>query len=308
MGVGVQARREAGRSGVAPSTVVLGEWLDTWLSRHDGAPRTIEAYEGLFRLHVKPVLGSVPLADLTREEIDGFLRTLKLAHHTKTTVKSLIKKSLADAVDEGLIATSPAATLKKLPRDRNAERAKAEREMWSYLWSVDEWRLFLKAAERSPFLPVFKLLLATGARLGEVMALHWSDVDLDAGIVSITKSRGSAGIGLTKTGKARRVSIDTATVEMLRGLHRTGELVFPLQPGAATNAFVRLVKESGLRHMRLHDLRHLHATTLLSNGVPVTVVSKRLGHASTRMTLDTYSHVIPGQDEAAADTMAAAFA
>jgi integrase len=88
----------------------------------------------------------------------------------------------------------------------------------------------------------------------------------------------------------------------------TRGLIFPLHPRSATNAWVKLVKQAGLRHMKLHGLRHMHATTLLSAGVPVTVVSKRLGHANVSMTLDTYSHVIPGQDEAAADVMGSAFA
>lgn len=248
------------------------------------------------------------LADLTRDQIDGFLRTLRLAHHTKTTVKSLIRKALNEAVEEGLITVSPAATLRKLARDREAEQAKAERELFDYLWTVGEWKTFLSVCEGSPFKPVFRLLLATGARLGEVMALRWTDVDLEAGTVSITKSRGKHGTGTTKTVKPRRVKIDSATVDMLSELPRTGDLIFTAKPGAATNAFVRLVKASGLPHMRLHDLRHLHATTLLAAGVPVKVVSQRLGHASVSMTLNVYAHVIPGQDEAAADTWASVFA
>jgi integrase len=158
--------------------------------------------------------------------------------------------------------------------------------------------------------------------------LWWSDVDLQAGTVAVRQSLEETKSGLCfkppKTQKGRRlIPLPTLTVEQLR-LHRRQQaedrlkigpdyqdhgLVFaqpdgqPSKPSGLTNGFITLLARAGLPRMRFHDLRHGHATHILREGVHPKVVSERLGHSTVGITLDTYSHVLPGLREDAARKM-----
>ena len=173
------------------------------------------------------------------------------------------------------------------------------------------------------------LLVTTGMRRGEVLALRWADVDLDARRLAIRRTTVIVGYEpeqsdpKTKAGR-RVVALDERTVSALRNhrddqererkaagplWHRTG-LVFAREDGSAIHPqrfskwFTRHARRAGLPPIRLHDVRHSYATAALSAGVPAKVVSSRLGHASVGITLDTYSHVLPSFDEQAATTVA----
>jgi len=184
----------------------------------------------------------------------------------------------------------------------------------------------------------WRLLASTGMRRGEVLALRWRDVDLDAGrlavrrSVVVVKDKGAGQRlveGPTKTRQARVVDLDAGTVAALRayravrgglaldlvretalvlsnldGAHRHPERFSRRFAGQLAGARTAL-GEDGLPVIRLHDLRHTHATLLLADGVPVKVVSERLGHASATITLTVYQHVHPGMGREAADRFAA---
>jgi integrase len=172
--------------------------------------------------------------------------------------------------------------------------------------------------------------VATGARRGEVCGLRWSDVDDDmASTVTIRRSVASVAGGTvvkeTKTRAARRIAVDPETMEALaQRRNRAEELaeacrmpfksdgfVFtsdpdgsrPLHPDTITGGFQRLRQRAGLDGVRLHDLRHLHATQLLAAGVPVRTVSGRLGHANAATTLNVYGHFLEASDRQAADVI-----
>ena len=165
-------------------------------------------------------------------------------------------------------------------------------------------------------------------RRGEILGLRWGDVDLDAGRLSVSRSLVSVGYevhetrGKTRTAR-RTIDLDPRTVEVLRAWrsHRSLEsssfdggdaeaYVFarpdgtPIHPHLLSDAFKKLVTRSGLPRIRLHDLRHTHATLLLKAGVPIKVVSERLGHATPGFTMATYQHVLPGMQAEAARTFA----
>ena len=169
----------------------------------------------------------------------------------------------------------------------------------------------------------------TGMRRGEAIGLRWSDVDLEAGRIAVRRALvpndREVFVSEPKTVKGRRViAIDQGTVEVLKGqaarqLEEQGKwdeawvetgLVFTqengaaLDPEAVTRYFRRAVKESMLPPIRLHDLRHTHATLALQAGIHPKVVSERLGHATVSITLDTYSHAIPAMQEEAAALIA----
>jgi integrase len=168
-------------------------------------------------------------------------------------------------------------------------------------------------------LPVL-LAVTTGMRRGEILGLRWQDVDLDGGVVTVQQALEETRAGVRwkqpKTARGRRlVTLPTVAVEALRRYREQRELAGPTRPeGLAvtcgdghpwrpdefTRAFARAVRRAGLGPMRFHDLRHTHATLLLRQGVHPKIVSERLGHSTVGITLDTYSHVLPGMQEEAA--------
>jgi integrase len=187
-----------------------------------------------------------------------------------------------------------------------------------------------RAAGEAPELACFLVLAAaTGARRSELVALRWTDVDLDGGTVSISRGVVFGPDGLvekgTKTHTARRVALDERTLRAVaehrdrmreraafcRVPLRDDAFVFsnaadcsePWFPDSVSRAFKRLCAAEGLRDVRLHDLRHFVATQLLSAGVDVRTVAGRLGHRNAATTLNVYAHFLQQADRAAADVI-----
>jgi integrase len=218
--------------------------------------------------------------------------------------------------------------------DRNpvtaADRPRASRKEMR-TWTADELGGFLDGAREHRFAPLFTVLATTGLRRGEALGLRWSDVDLDEGRLAVRQTllavNNHVQFGEPKTHRSRRtVDLDAATVAVLKahpkseleeragaglGRPRADGLIFtdeqgdPLHPNVVSRMFGKLVREVHLPIIRLHDLRHTHATLSLQAGVHVKIVSERLGHSSVTITLDTYSHAIPGLQRDAAERVAA---
>ncbi|HUG46904.1 MAG TPA: site-specific integrase [Candidatus Limnocylindria bacterium] len=184
----------------------------------------------------------------------------------------------------------------------------------------------MAAADATPIGSLVRMAILTGMRRGELLGLRWRDVDLAAGVAHVQQTaQRISGRGWVyrqpKTRLSRRaVALSPATVGMLSG-HRKAQLearllagsawqdldlVFtsafgtPLEPGTVARTWRRVLAAAGVGHVRWHDLRHAHATLMLASGVHPKVVSERLGHASVGITLDTYSHVLPGLQATAA--------
>ena len=176
---------------------------------------------------------------------------------------------------------------------------------------------------------LYVLALNTGMRQGELLALKWDDVDLERGVLrvrrTLTREGGSYAFGEPKTKKSRRtIRLTTGAVQLLRdhlsrqleemerigSLYQPGGLIFATEAGTIINpsnlrnrSFKPLLRRAGLRQVRFHDLRHTCATLLLSKNINPKVVSEMLGHASVRITLDTYSHLMPDMQETAANAL-----
>ena len=185
----------------------------------------------------------------------------------------------------------------------------------------------MRTAEGSPYRDVFALLFETGMRRSEALAVRWPAVDLEQGNLDVRKGlHRIKGLGLveldTKTERSRRrIALSEHAVELLRQVHgtqlaRAAEFDLPLDPagfvfsradgrpfdpGYVTRDFARVVKAAGLPHARLHDARHAAASHMLAAGAPLAVVSERLGHADTSITLKVYAHAVPGQQREAAE-------
>ncbi len=230
--------------------------------------------------------------------------------------KRYVKEAFVAAVEEyELLTINPAANL-KLPQSPKSG---------GDVWTVQETKKFMEAVAENQLHSLFVFLFATGARRGEALALLWDDIDLDKGTVSINKAaqwvKGQRLIGPTKTGANRSIPIDPPTIKTLKS-HRAklaGEkigsvhwqennLVFchsdgsPLRPDYPYGVFKRYSQRAGVRPIRLHDIRHTHATWLLEAGEQLHVVSERLGHADTSTTARIYAHVTVRQRQEAADT------
>jgi len=320
----------------APPALMVATYLDVWLAerRLSGTIRetTATAYSVVIRSHLVPRLGGIALVRLGREHIAACYRDLRTAGRADGDMSGLspksvynvhlvLRKALADAVDQGLLAVNPAARAMSAPLRSATMRT----------WTGEEAAQFLAATMGLLDAALYRLALATGMRRGEVLGLRWRDLDMETSSLSVSQQLVRVG-GAVRTGppktaaSRRRIALDADTVETLRAHRRsqaaerlqTGrgqsadDLVFsrpdggPRDPDVVSHAFRRLVMAAGLPGIRFHDLRHTHASLLLARGTNPKVVQERLGHASVAITLDLYSHVIPDlQTEAAAQIGAA---
>lgn len=330
---------------VAPSKLTLGVYLqDTWLPALRLKPSTEASYRKNVRLHLVPHLGALPLAGITGQRLTALYRKLEtegradgeggLSARTVRYVHTILHRALRDAVEDDLLAVNPA------DRAKPPTSAQAKAPELRY-WTAEQLRRFLdwSTADEDELFVAWQLLAMTGMRRGEVLGLQWGDVDFTGGRVAIRRSAvlvrqhgegETIEIGPPKSGRARVVDIDPATVAVLKArraalasielrMAREDAPVLPTHTGAVrhperfSRTFLARVQRCGRAlgdgappAIRLHDLRHTHATILLSRGVHPKVVQERLGHATISITLDTYSHVIPTMQKAAADQIAAA--
>jgi integrase len=274
---------------------------------------------------IKGRVGAVPLQSLAPLEIENLYKELlatggaegrALSPKTVRNTHIVLRKALADAERLGLVVRNAAAVAKPpVPAKRKHTT-----------WSADELARFLGSIERERLAAAFILLATTGMRRGEALGLRWSDVDLKAGRLSIVQTVTTVSDKIVITppktaGSRRSVSLDPETVAVLRDHRRRqneerlkagelwvgeGDLVFtdeigqPVHPSALSRLFASRVRRAGLPVIRLHDLRHTYATVALGAGVHPKIVSERLGHATTAVTLDLYSHVTPTIDADAA--------
>ncbi len=312
--------------------ITVADYLKHWLAAYaepNTAPRTYARYEEIVRVHLVPALGRYNLSRLRPAQIQSYyaaalksgradrrggLSAQTVVHHHR-----VFREALQQAVKWQILARNPADAVTP-PRP-------VRREM-RFLNPKDIGRL-LDACEDGDLRTLIFVALATGLREGELLALRWSDVDLKAGHLQVVRTihyLGKDGLtfGEPKTRRSRRrVSLSKETARVLT-LHRTrqlerrlllgnayaeGDLVFaseagrPIRPYTIAPRFGRVVRAARLEHMRFHDLRHTSASLLLAAGIHPKVVSERLGHSTVNLTLDTYSHVLPGLQEQAAQSM-----
>jgi len=252
-------------------------------------------------------------------------KVVPLSATTVRRVRATLHKALADAVEQRLIPYNPADAVRAPKVERDADDAG---EMKA--WTREELDTFLVSCASDRLYPMWRLAAWTGMRRGEVAGLVWRDVDLNAGTITVQRARvtvKSAEVRESKpktaTGR-RNVDLDEETRSALEAWQDRqkaerkewpGEwpahgLVFTLEDGSALHPdylsrwFHSLSKKAKLPEIRLHDLRHTHATLLLAAGVPVKVVSERLGHSTQAFTMTVYQHVLPGMQREAVQLVA----
>ncbi len=313
---------------VPPSPVTLGEWLDLWLAGHAGQikPSTEASYRSKIDLYLKPTVGAERLQSLSPARLSALFRRLSeaggkggrpLSARSVQYVRAILRKALADAVVDRVLEVNPAIGSKAVRSDGKPKHI---------TWTAEQQAAFVSATESERWAIIWLLALATGMRRGELCGLRWSDVDLDGAVVavnsSVTQIGGKRVASTPKNHERRKVAIDQRTRDALKvwrkfqaaerlewgpayvdteGLLFTWQNGAPVMPDYLTKEFTKAITRAGagLPRMTLHGTRHTHATTLLREGVPVHVVSKRLGHKDPSVTLNVYADAIPEDDDRA---------
>jgi integrase len=309
--------------------MTVGEYLRQWLQSYVNSnvgPRTRERYEEIIIAHLIPALGSIPLIALRSQHIqtyygkalqsgrrdgNGGLSAQTVQHHHRA-----LYEALKHAVKHGTLMRNVAEAVDP-PRPEHKEMVTLAPEHVNKL---------LDAVRDTSYYDLFYTAIYTGIRRSELLALRWSHIDLDLANLSVVETLHQLHnrefvFRQPKRKKGRRLVALPPSLALLLRDHKAkqeldrmllgkpllpNDLVFsnpdgsPLQPDGITKAFTRITQSIGLSGVRFHDLRHTHATLMLWQGIHPKIVSERLGHTSIAITLDTYSHVLPGLQEAAA--------
>ena len=319
---------------VSPTSLTFEAWVrDTWLPTVKSQLKvsTWDSYRRNLELHVLPRIGNRQLQQLTAPMLNALYAELLvdgrrhgaggLGAKTVRYIHTTIHKVLSDAVDADLVPRNVAAKAKP-PRPQRVAAVEMR------FWSAPELAQFLGGVAGTRLEAAWRLAAMTGMRRGEVLGLRWRDIDLDSARLSVRRALVSVAYAIVestpKTHQARVIDLDPATVVVLRAHrerqetersewgpnYRERDLVFcqenglPIHPDSFTQRFDREVRCSALPRIRLHDLRHTHASIALQAGVPVKVISERLGHESPAFTMKQYAHVIPGMQAEAANIVA----
>jgi integrase len=305
---------------VDPSRMTVAAFLERWIEHMDGqvSPRSHERYAELCRKNLAPLVGGLMLTKLQPAHISAaYAKALAsgrrdgsggLSARTVTHMHRVLREALQQAVGWQLLARNPADAVKP---------PKVERALMRTYDLAQTAELITAMRGTRFFVPVLLAVLC-GLRRGEIAALRWGQIDLTTGQLSVTQSAEQTRVGVRykepKSGRPRTVALSETVIEELRAYRikqaqellrlglRVTETTFvctredgqPLRPHTLTHDWERKLSKTALPRIRFHDLRHAHATHLLSSGVHPKVASERLGHSKVGITLDLYSHVLPG--------------
>ena len=312
---------------IAPGRVTLGDFLRRWLedtARPSVRPSTYERYRQIVQLHLIPALGNRPLERVSPTDLQALYAVKEREGQAAASIIKIhrvVHRALEDALRFGLVSRNTADAVRP-PRPPH-------REMTTF--SPAEARQFLDTARGDPLEALFVLAVTTGARQGELLALKWADVDLDAGRLQVRRTlyrvnRNRLVESEPKSARSRRsIALTPGAVQAL-SRHRQRQIAYRLETihweendlvfadelgrhldrfNFVKRSFQPLLERAGLPRVRFHDLRHTAATLLLGQGVHPKIVSEMLGHSSVTLTLDLYSHVTPTMQEQAAERMEA---
>ncbi len=312
--------------------LVLGEVFDTWLTvvvKNTAKPSTYERYEGIYRLYIKPSpLYSIKLKAMRGIEIQRYYNDLLDSGKSVSIIKNLnklLKSFFNYCVAEGYILKNYCVG-KSITIPENNSVNEDEEEGPISAFTLDEQSKFIDAVKKHRLKTLFLMDLGTGLRLGELIALKWSDIDFNACSVSIKRT--IKGVTLIngdkrkyalieqppKTKKSiRTIPIPSNIIPLLKehqeaqnkeiaaacDLYTENNYVFctelglPIDPRNLRRAYERLLKHADIEHKRFHDLRHTYATRLFEKDVPLKTVQMLLGHSNISITANIYTHVMP---------------
>ena len=303
----------------------VAQWCQLWYENYckpTVKENTAEYYRNYIEHHIVPAIGDIKLSQLTTMDLQRFYNRVKkggrvkrydgmkdrsLSARTVRGLHAMLHLCLEQAVQERLIPYDPANGCRLPPKEKKEMQILPPEKLGAYL----------RAAEDHGVLPMFYLELTTGIRRGELVALLWTDLDVKAQTLSISKSagrfKGEVRVAPPKTANSvRTICLPRETVELLvqeHEKHPSNPYLFPSPvtgrmygPDCVSRLHKTLLKKAGItENVRFHDLRHTFATLAIQSGVDAKTVSSILGHYSAGFTLDTYTHVTGDMQREAAD-------
>ena len=274
-------------------------WQETYDS-HQSRPTTYAAHNYVFKNHILPGLGDIPLSELTSEMVGEFLEERRrfgnhrpgssgLGEETMRHIHRLLQQCLDQAIRDGLLTENPA----KAFRYRKSTTVKAN------IMTPLEMEDYLDAAEQLGYLPMFMLALTTGLRQGELIALKWSDLDIESRTLTIAENRAVVRRELVEYGsQTRSIRLTPEVVDLLimeHSKHPSSPLMFmhpatqrPYSPQMVRRMHDEIIKEAGIDHIRYVDLRHTCAILALKNGMDTKELAQMLGHYRPTITRQNY--------------------
>lgn len=304
---------------------LFGEYADLWLkdyARLVCKTSTLDGYLSVLRQHLRPKFTSRPLNEIKRSDIKSLINNLIVKGLKRSTVRnalSILRGIFNQAIEDGLLESNPAASLGRFTRTAKASEVKG------VALTPEEIKKLLDTAQRvrPEHFPIFLLAVKAGLRRGELVALQWGDIEFGKDendrnrFIVVQHNFVRREHTSTKSKKARRVDMSRGLRRVLLKLYDarleagalegksdlSKELVFSSPDGRILDPdnfyhrhFIPVLKESGIRKVRLHDLRHTFGSLLIQRGASIVYVKEQMGHSSIRVTVDTYAHLIPGAD------------
>lgn len=313
---------------ISPSKMTLAEWLVEWLNsaiKPHKRLRTYETYFSVITQRLAPALGHYRLSDLRASHIQAYYQSSTLAPATLQQHQAILHHALKSAVMQDLIPRNAASLVIGKPRQREGHDTLTQN-----CWEAEEAKRFLDTAKAGTIQQAafYSLAIDAGARKAELCGLKWPDLDVEKKTLSIVRQLVKVGkaeqlplFGPPKNGKSRLIDLDERTIELLRR-HKAQQAAQRLLLGTSyqdhglifardfgrpltmnnlgEREFARLIEAAKVKRITFHGLRHTCATLLLQAGVPVKVVSERLGHKRIEITLNVYAHALPSMQQEAA--------
>ena len=307
---------------IEPSKMTVAQWMDIWLKEykyHSVKPATYMRYYSVAKCNIKPKLGHIKIKELKKDMIQRFVNELLAEGRDPSTIDNyfqVLNGALKEAVNGEMIIKNP-ATGTKLPRREKKEK---------HILTLEEQKIFVEIAKHYDKGEAFILMLGTGMRIGETLALTWDDICFDKMEIKVRKtqvefidphgvtSKRHISHGTPKSSSGvRTIPLLPQMVEMLKTVkskqelhkremetaHLDNNLVFCTRFGTSTlkcdmqKKFKSIAQKAGIEGIHPHSLRHTFATRGLENGIPLKVMQELLGHANLSMTADLYTHVLP---------------
>ena len=312
---------------VANSNISITEWVQTWLEVYiipNVSPTTLSRYQGMIKRYINPVIGHIPVQQLTTLAVQSWVNGLKISpssgkEMSAATIKHayhVLKGAMDKAVLAGIICRSPCTGI-MLPKGQKKQ---------AVIYDEKQIRQLLDAASGTEMELVIDMELCLGVRRGELLGLEWGDIDWEHNQVKIIRNRvvvdGKSVVKEPKTATSvRTLDVPLPLMQKLRKhkmqclsnklrlgkaytvtdyiiVHPDGK---PIYPEYLSQMLTKLQERAGLPKCRFHDLRHLCASIMLLQGVNVKVAQERLGHKDIATTMNIYSHVLPSSAKDAAD-------
>ncbi len=319
---GLRDRMAAVENGgyVAKHKETVGQFMESWLNRYASThtrPRTVQGYRQKVNSYIVPCLGQVPLQQLTPRHVQDFHKWMLekgLSNQSVVHAHRVLSEALKQASAQGVIVKNPAGAVSP-PRAEPKEVV---------MWDDSALVQFLEAAKDSPFFDAFKLALFTGMRRSELTGLRWKGVDFAINTLRVTEtlqrvtgrglltgppkskagrralSLGAASVALFHSIRGKQMALQADLGDLyqnLEGYVLTDGLGQPIDSNRLSREFHRIVKTAGLPAASLHSLRDCHSSLLLAEGVSIKAIAERLGHSNPALTLNIYSHLLPGLQE-----------